>query len=192
MRRGFLHVCLLIGALSSTTITATAQQTVHALAGKITAVDPAGKTIQVVTEDGSQSLFDILTQNNVQLDFEKSVKAMTVPAGAFTKANCEVVLFYFGDSVVRTSVAVEDLGAGPLVTALGTVVKFDKHAHLLTIKDSSGQEHAFHIDAKTIADSFDGVLLGQKFDADKGQKVRITANVQDGASTALFIRALSL
>jgi hypothetical protein len=34
--------------------------------------------------------------------------------------------------------------------------------------------------------------LGQKFDPDKGQKVHITANTQNGVMTALFIRALSL
>jgi len=192
MRRGFLHVCLLMGALSSTTITATAQQTVHALTGKITGIDPAGNTIQVATDDGSQGLFDILTQKNVLMDFEKNVKAMTIPAGSFTKANCDAVVFYFGDNLTRTTVAVEDLGAGPLVKVLGNVVKFDKHAHMLTIKDATGQLQSFLIDAKTIADSFDGVVLGQKFDPDKGQKVHITANTQNGVTTALFIRALSL
>jgi hypothetical protein len=192
MRRGFLHVCLLIGALSSTTITASAQQTVHALTGKITGIDPTGNTIQVTTDDGSHGVFDILTQKNVLIDFEKNVKAMTTPASSFTNANCDAVVYYFGDSITRTTVAVEDLGAGPLVKVLGNVVKFDKHAHLLTIKDSTGQVQSFLVDAKTVADSFAGVVLGQKFDPDKGQKVHITANTQNGVMTALFIRALSL
>lgn len=192
MRRGFLHVCLFMGALSFTTAAASAQQIVHAMAGKVTAIYPAVNSIQVVTDDGSQNLFTILTKNNVSLDFEKNVKALTVPAGAFTKANCQVVVFYFGEDNDMTTVAVEDLGQGPLVKTLGTVVKLDKHAHLITIKDNSGAVQTFHIDAKTIADSTSGVVQGEKFDADKGEKVRVTATMENGAPTALFIRALSL
>jgi len=192
MPRGFLHVCLLMGALSFTTITASAQQTVHALTGKVTGIYPASNMIRVVTDDGSQGLFDIMTQKNTLIDFEKNVKAMTVPADSFTKADCDAVVFFIGDGSDRKTVAVEDLGAAPLVKTIGTVVKLDKHAHMLTIKDSSGQEQTFFIDAKTIADSFSGVVLGQKFDPDKGQKVHVTASTQNGVTTALFIRALSL
>jgi hypothetical protein len=192
MRRGTLQASLLMGALSLTTAAAGAQEIIHALTGKVTAVYPKTDMIQVATDDGSPNTFNVLTQTNVPLNFEKDVKAMTVPANSFTKADCNVVVFYFGDQDIRTTVAVEDLGAGPLVKTLGTVVKFDKHARLLTILDDAGQQKIFHIDAKTIADGMSGVVLGQKFDPDKGEKVRVTATTQDGAQTALFIRALSL
>ena len=191
MRRGFLHVCLFVGALSFTAA-ANAQQIVHALAGTVTAVHPASNTIQVATDDGSQGLFDVMTKKDVLLDFEKNVKAMTTPAIAFTKAHCQVVVFYYGDDDSRTTVAVEDLGDAPLVKTMGTVVKVDKKAHLLTVKSDSGEEQTFHVDAKTIADSTSGVMEGQKFDPNKGAKVRIVATMENGAPTALFIRALSL
>jgi hypothetical protein len=191
MRIGFVHVGLFMGALSFTAA-ANAQLIVHAMAGKLTAVTPGSGTIEIAAEDGSASVFGILTQKNVPLNFDKNVKAMTTPASSFTKANCEVVVFYFGDEGAMTTVAVEDLGASPLVKALGTVVKLDKHAHLLTIKDDAGKEQTFHIDAKTLADSSAGVVEGSKFDADKGAKVRVVASTENGASTALFIRALTL
>jgi hypothetical protein len=191
MRKGFLHVCLFMGALSFTFVAASAQQIVHALTGKVTAISPASKTIQVDTDDGSQGVFDIMTQN-VLISFEKSVKALTIPAISFNKADCQVVVFYFGQEGSRTIVAVEDLGPGPLVNSSGTVLKVDKHAHLLTIKSDAGEEQTFHIDAKTLADSTYGVMEGQKFSPDKGTKVRVTATAQNGESTALFIRALSL
>lgn len=191
MRRGFLQVCLSLGALSFTTMTVDAQQIVHAVAGKITAISQTTRIIVFSTDDNPQGLYDILTKN-VPLDFEKNVKALTTPAESFTKANCEAVVFYFGDDNDRTSVAVEDLGPGPLVKTSGTVVKLDKHAHVLTIKNDAGQEQTFQIDAKTIADSMLGVVEGQKFDPGKGEKVRITATTENGAATALFIRALSL
>jgi hypothetical protein len=191
MRNGYLHRCLLIGALSFSFQAAIGQQIVHAMTGKVTAVYPASKTMQIDTDDGSQNIFDIMSQN-VLISFEKNVKALTVPAIAFNKSDCQVVVFYYGQEGVRTVVAVEDLGAGPLVNETGTVVKMDKHAHLLTIKSDAGQEQTYHVDAKTLADSTYGVMEGQKFSPDKGTKVRVTASTQNGESTALFIRALSL
>jgi uncharacterized protein YjdB len=191
MRRGFLHVFLFTAVLSLSTAATSAQQIVHALTGKVTAVYPASKTIEIDTDDGSQGSFDIMTQN-VPISFEKNVKAMTVPASSFNKAAISVVVFYFGQEGNRTIVAVEDLGPGPLANETGTVVKMDKHAHLLTIKSAAGQEQTYHIDAKTLADSSYGVMEGQKFSPDKGTKVKVTATTQNGESTALFIRALSL
>jgi hypothetical protein len=191
MRRGFLHVCLFTAVLALSSANTSAQQIVHALTGKVTAVYPASKTIQIDTDDGSQGSFDILTQN-VPMSFEKNVKAMTVPASSFNKPAINVVVFYFGQEGARTIVAVEDLGAAPLVNDTGTVVKMDKHARLLTIKTDAGQEQTYHIDAKTLADSTYGVMEGQKFSPDKGVKVKVTATTQNGESTALFIRALSL
>jgi hypothetical protein len=192
MRRGILQVCLLAGTLSFAGPHAGAQQIVHALVGTVTAVYPEGKTIQIATDDGSQGRFDILTRKDVQIDFSKNIRALTTPADSFTKANCQVVVFYFGDESMRTTVAVEDLGQGPLVKSVGTVVKLDKKAHILTIKNDSGEEQAFLIDAKTVADAMSGVVEGQKFSPDKGEKVRITAAMENGTQTALFIRALSL
>ena len=191
MRNGLLHRCLILGALSASFATANAQQIVHAMTGKVTAVYPASKTIQIDTDDGSQSIFDIMGQN-VLISFEKNVKALTIPASAFNKADCQVVVFYYGQEGVRTVVAVEELGAGPLAHDTGTVVKMDKHARLLTIKTDAGSEQTYHMDAKTLADSSYGVMEGLKFSPDKGSKVRVTASTQNGESTALFIRALSL
>jgi len=191
MRIPFLQAGLLLGTLSFTSA-ATAQQIVHALTGKVTAIYPATKTLVVATDDGSRGYFDFQAGNNVVLSFEKNVKAMTVPASTFSKADSNVVVFFYGGDDARTVVAVEDLGPGPLTTDIGTIVKLDKHAHQITIKSESGEEKTFLIGGKTLADSSYGVMEGQKFSADKGAKVRITASVENGAPTALFIRALSL
>ncbi len=148
--------------------------------------------IEVSTDDGSFGTFGVMTKP-VTLNFPKNVKMLTVPAGAFTQKDAQVVVFFFGeDNTVRTTVALEDLGAAPLVKSAGTVIKLDKHAHILTIKDDAGKETTFHIDAKTIADGTSGVVPGEKFDADKGARVRIVATMENGAETALFIRAMSL
>jgi uncharacterized protein YrzB (UPF0473 family) len=192
MRRELFHASLLLGALTFAAAAAHGQQVVHALSGKVMAIYPATNSIKIVTDDGSMSLFEIMIKANTPLNFDKGVRAMTVPAGSFTKADDQVVLFFYGDDSIRTAVAVEDLGAAPLVKSVGTVVKLDKREHLLTITNNAGTEETFRIDAKTLGDGSQGVVKCDKFDLDKGAKVRITAISENGAQTALFIRALSL
>jgi len=192
MRRELFQAALLLGTLSFVTAAATGQEVVHALAGKVAAVYPATNMIKITTDDGSQGLFDVLVKTDTPLTFQKNVKAMTTPASSFTKTNDQVVVFYFGDENIRTAVALEDLGASPLVKSVGTIVNLDKRTHTLTIKNSEGVEESFHIDAKTIGEGGGGVVQGDKFDADKGAKVRVTATMENGAETALFIRAMSL
>jgi hypothetical protein len=191
MRRELFQASLLLGSLTVATLAAQGQQTVHALSGKVTAIYPATKMMKVVTDDGSGGLFEVMVKANTPLNFEKNVKSMTTPAGDFNKANDQVVVFYFGDDTVRTAVAVEDLGTAPLVKSVGTIVKLDKHDHTLTIKNASGVEESFHIDAKTVGEATQGVVPGEKFDADKGAKVRVVASNENGTETALFIRAMT-
>jgi hypothetical protein len=192
MRRELFRASLILGTLTFAANAAHGQQVVHALAGKVTAIYPATNSIKMTTDDGSMGLFVVMTKANTPLNFDKGVKALTVPAGAFNKADDQVVLFFFGDDSVRTAVAVEDLGATPLVKTVGTVVRLDKHDHLLTILTSAGAEQTFHMDAKTLGDGSEGVVKADKLDIDKGAKVRVTATTENGAQTALFIRALSL
>ena len=191
MRKHLVQASLLFGTLTFATLASDGQAVVHALAGKVAAIYPATKTIKIVTDDGSEGLFEVLIKTDTPLNFQKSVKAMTTPAASFAKADGQVVVFYFGDDSIRTAVALEDLGAAPLVKRVGTIVKLDKHAHLLTIKNSAGVEESFHIDAKTVGEATEGVVPGEKFDADKGAKVRVTATAENGAQTALFIRTLA-
>ena len=191
MRKEFFQACLLLGTMTFATLTATGQAVVHALTGKVTAIYPATKSIKITTDDGSEGLFFVLTKTDTPLNFEKNVKAASTPAAAFTKTDTQVVVYYIGDDAIRTTVALEDLGTTPLVKCVGTIVKLDRHAHMLTVKDDKGAEVSFHIDAKTVGEATNGVIEGEKFDADKGAKVRVTATAANGAETALFIRALS-
>ena len=100
-----------------------------------------------------------------------------------------MIVYYFGDGDVRTAVALRDLGGGPLQKISGSVYKFNKHEHLLTIKDIAGTSESFHIDPKTVAETAVGAVEGERFDPAKGDQVRITATLTDGIQDALFIRA---
>lgn len=190
MRNKLLQGCLLLGLTASTAITAAAQSVVHALTGVVTAVNPATKTIHINPDDGSQSLFYILTKQDAPLEFQKSLRAAATPATTYTSTNSQAIVFYIGDDTVRTAVAIEDLGPGPFVKSLGTILKLDKHS--ITIKNSAGSEETFQIDPKTVGDASNGVVEGRKFDVNKGAQVRIIGTSANGVETALFIRALSL
>jgi hypothetical protein len=160
-------VCLAAAVLAVPTSFASAQEMIHALAGTVDNVDQKDGTIAINTDDGSRGTF--------------------IPAAEFTSKSEHVIVYYIGDSEVRTAVAVKDLGHAALEKDTGTVVRFDKHAHLLTIKNDKGTELSFHIAPNTVTETSTGAVEGFKFDLDKGQSVRITATGANGDETALFI-----
>jgi hypothetical protein len=188
MLKTFSEACCLLVVISLAALAANAQEVVHALAGTVTSVNPTQQTITVKTDDGSAGLFKDLMKSNVPVEFDRNVRAASVPASTFTRKGAPVIVYYFGDGDVRTAVALQDLGAGPLQKISGSVSKFNKHEHLLTIKDATGTSESFHIDAKTVAETPWGAVEGQKFDPAKGDRVRVTAVLANGAEDALFIR----
>jgi hypothetical protein len=189
MRTQLLQTTLLILCLGGA-VAARAQEVVHALTGTLTTVTPKSSTLFVQTDDGTEGAFTTKAKPGLVLDFPKNVKAEVVPPATFTKLQTRVLVFYVGDDSTRTAVALKDLGAGPFIKATGTVVKLDKHAHTLSIKNASGAPETFTIDAKTIAEAAEGVEEGVKFDAHAGGSVRVTARSVNGVETALFIRSM--
>jgi hypothetical protein len=178
-------VCLAAAVLAVPTSFASAQEMIHALAGTVDNVDQKDGTIAINTDDGSRGTFKAAAKLPAALD--KSLRADVIPAAEFTSKSEHVIVYYIGDSEVRTAVAVKDLGHAALEKDTGTVVRFDKHAHLLTIKNDKGTELSFHIAPNTVTETSTGAVEGFKFDLDKGQSVRITATGANGDETALFI-----
>jgi hypothetical protein len=166
---------------------APAQEIVHALAGTVSSVDPTNKTIAVNTEDGSDGHFNDTAKAKSDIEFDKTLREESISPASFSKKGDEVVVYYFGDNFVqRTAVALQDLGTGPFDKETGTVVKYNRHDHLLTIKESSGTQQSFQIAANTPVETAMGVVEGAKYDPEKGEQLRvITAN---GGNKALFIR----
>ncbi len=164
-----------------------AQERVHALSGTVTTIHPRIQMTEIDTDDGSSGHFEWLTKSNVPVDFNKSVSTDATPADKFSAIGTHAIVYYIGDGDVRTVVALHDLGTGPLVNSAGTVVKWDKHGRLLTIKNKTGGEESFQVDAKTVADTPTGVLEDLKFDFNKKDPVRVIAAQANGSQTALLI-----
>lgn len=185
MLKAFSLACWFVGSLSLSAFTANAQEVVHALAGTVTYINPIQKTISINTDDGSE-LFKEMT-SNVSLDFAKDLRADSTPAEVFTKKGAHVIVYYYGEGNERTAVALQDLGGGPLKKISGSVYKFSRHDHLLTIKDTSGASESFHVEPKTVAETAVGVVEGGRFDPEKGDQVWVTATIANGSPEALFI-----
>ncbi len=169
------------------------QEVVHAMTGKVVSVDPKAKMFVMTPDDGSSGQFR-LPAKEVPLDFDRNVKARTVPAATFSKTGTQVLLYYIGFGDDKTAVAVQDLGSGSLVKVVGAVVKYDKHAHELTIKTDKGVQEKFAFDGNTVAEGSEGAQEGEKFHPDGGMQVRVVAAAWSGKGepTALFVRSLTL
>ncbi len=189
MATTILKTCLLAGCLYLSSLVAPAQEVVHALAGTVSAINPSAKTIKVDTGDGSEGLFQVIAKPTSSLEFSKEIRNESTPADKFTTIGAHVIVFYYGSSYVeRKAIALLDLGAGPFTETSGTVVKFDKHQHRLSLKDASGAAQAFQINPKTVAGTAVGPIDGSRFDPEKGDQLQITASSAGGTDTALFIR----
>jgi hypothetical protein len=164
-----------------------AQLRIHALSGTVTAINPKIQMTEVTPDDGSSPHFQWIQKSDGDIAFDKSVSNDAVAADKFTTKDTHVIAYYFGDGEKRTIVALHDLGNGPLLSSSGTVVKFNKHDHLLTITNSKGGEENYRTDAKTVGDTENGVSTNNKFDFAKGIHVRVIAAQTGDSQTALLI-----
>jgi hypothetical protein len=180
----------LVGCILSVAAAATAQEVVHALTGTVRSIDPAGRTITIFTDNGSEGLFKDLTNPRLKVDFDKKLRADTSTVDTFKGQGAYVIVFYFGDGDVRTAVSLRNLGSGPFTNDLGTVVRLDGREHVLIIKTKSGLDKSFKIAADTVAETDVGVVNGFKFQPQKDDQVKVVASTVNGAPTALFVRAM--
>ena len=187
MMKALFRTCLVAICFALIGSTAKAQERVHALSGTVTSINAKIGMIEVNTDDGSSGHFQWLRSSGASVDFDKTVSADATAAEKFTMQGHHVIVYYFGDGDVRTAVALHDLGDASIEKSTGTVMKLNRHDHLLTIKNSSGVEVSFHLDTKTVADTATGVSENFKFDFSKGDSVRVTAAQANGSDTALLI-----
>jgi hypothetical protein len=182
-----VQLCVVATCFTLAASAAVAQEIVHALSGTVTSVNAKIKMTEINTDDGTSGHFEWLKSSSASLNFDKSVKSDATDADKFTSKGDHVIAYFIGDGDVRTIVALRDLGSGPIEKTSGTVVKLNRHDHLLTIKNGAGAEESFHLDPKTVVDTMTGVLEDLKFDFSRGDQVRVTAAPANGGETALLI-----
>lgn len=183
-----LSAALVLACLGLAAPAASAQQVIHALTGTVSHLDPAGKTISVLVDGASQADFADATMSSASVSMDKKVRALIAAGSDGHKAGAYVIVFFYGGNDARTAVGLRSLGTGPFSSTVGTVVKFEGHLHSLTVTDEAGQTQTFKVDENTVTEGGFGVVDGSKFQARKGDRVRIVASGPAGDLAALFIR----
>jgi hypothetical protein len=182
-------VCFIVVTLACYSSAANAQWVVHALGGTVKLVNPSAKSIILVTDDGSSGLFQLPPKSDVNLTFDKDVRAETTASEKFTgNIGTHVILYFFGEDNTRTTVAVHSLGSGPFEKVTGTVLKFSKHDHVITLQTKAGKTETIVVSDKTVVDTSDGVAQGRRFRAEKGDHLRLLTDSKNGIQEALLIR----
>ena len=169
--------------------TTSAQMVVHAVAGMVKVVNTDSKTMIVTEDNGEASIFNLPTNAKVSLDFDKALQSDSVNASQFQHLGDYAVVYYYGYANDRTVVAVKDLGAGPFQKSEGTVVGFDKHARVMTLKDSSGKSNVFALSEHLVVDSDSSVASGRGYDPHKGDYVVVTYAQAGDKNSAVFVHS---
>lgn len=190
MLKRFALACLVAVSFGLVSLPVAAQEVVHALTGTVTSIDVASKTVTLLRDGGGTIIFKDMSSGKTPISFDKKIHAETTAADAFKKSGAYVIVFYFGQEDSRTIVALKSLGDGPFTSASGTVSKYDGHDHAITLTDESGAAQTFKITDDTVGEGGFGVVNGLKFQAQKGDRVRVVGSTAGGAQTALFIRQM--
>jgi len=189
MRR-ILSTCIFGGCFSLAAVCATAQEVVHALTGTVNNINLTARTITVITDDGSDGTFKDLTNPKAAIEFDKDIRTDATAADEFQKTGVHVIVYYYGFGTVRTVVALRSLGSGPFTKSNGSVVKFEKGEHSVSIKDQSGAIESFKITRGTVAETGIGAVDGLKFEPGKGEQLTVISTGVNGSATALFINSM--
>jgi hypothetical protein len=189
MRRALLGACVFAGCILSASVPLASQEVIHALTGTVRAINENAKTITVFQDNGSEGVFQQMSNSKTRIAFDKKVADATTAATKFDKSGAYAIVFYFGNSDNRTAVALKSLGAGPFESTVGTVTKVEGH-NRITVVDKAGAVHTFKIDKDTVAEGGMGVVVGDKFNVRNGDQMRVVSTAAGSDSTALFMRQM--
>jgi len=186
--RKILFASILVSSLVLFALPSQSQEIVHAMAGTVSSIDPATKTLTLFQDSGSPATFSINPSQGKRVAFDKKVASEVTAAKEFQKQGAYVILFYYGVEENRTAVAVKNLGAGPFTAATGEVTDWNGHTQTISIRGNDGAVHSFKFDPQTVAETYQGAVDGSRFDVNKGEQVRLVASTKNGTPTVLFIR----
>jgi len=164
-----MFLLLVLAAVSASADT----DIVHAVAGAVTKVDTAAKTIAIKTADGTEEVFKFTAKTTVTASkaLAGGMKKAGVESYMAGKEGTHVVVRYVTKGSDKTALAVKDFGKDALKESKGTVTKVDKDGRTLAIKTEDGTEETYHISKDAAIDTEHGVVEGTRFTAKEGDKV---------------------
>jgi len=153
---------------------------------RATKIDSAAHTITLTSSDGSQTTFKD-EKNHPSYDFDKTLRSDTMDSAAFSKQGDRIIVYYSGDGLQSRAVVVKDLGPDLLKMSTGVVTGWDRHHHVITIKATDGTKQEFQLDNKTAVDTPMGVVNGDRFDPQNGDRMLIKHMNKNGSNDAVFL-----
>jgi hypothetical protein len=165
---------------------------VHAVAGIVTKLDSAAKTITVKTVDGTEHVFKYTEATTVHAAREtgKETKAAGVDSYMAGKEGTHAVIHYTGEGADATAVHVDDLGKHSLHVGHGTVTDVDKAARTVTIKAEDGTESTYHVAKDATIDTEHGVTRDSELIAKKGEKATVHYTDEAGKKVVHLFKSL--
>jgi hypothetical protein len=185
MLNKILRTCALAGWFSVAISGAAAQEIIHVYAGIVSEVDAGSQTITVASNDGSQQIFNYTADAKSVALINKKMREGVVAVNTVKEKGTYVIVYYFISGRSRTAVGVRNLGVGPFVEEIGTVVIVQDRT--IVIRNKSGALRTFGVRPGMIAESSLGPVDGRDFLTEKGSLVRIIATATDEGGDALFI-----
>jgi len=171
---------------------ALAQDVIHAVAGAVTRVDKAGKTIGIKTADGSEQVFKFTAHTAIRTSVEtaKGAKMGALDTYFAGKEGTKVVVRYMGTGVDKTATVVDDFGKDTLKAGKGTVTHVDRAARTISVKTESGAEETYKLGSEAVVETDHGVVRGTRYLAKEGDKVTVHYTEQEGTKIVRFFQKL--
>jgi hypothetical protein len=185
MLRKTLNTFALAGWFSFAISGAAAQEIIHVDAGIVSAVDPGSQTITVVANGTSQQIFNYTADAKSVALINKKMRDGVVAVNTIKDKGTYVIIYYFINGKSRTAVGLKNLGPGPFIEEVGTVVTIEDRT--IAIRSKSGAVRSFGVRPDMIAESSLGPVEGLKFQPENGDLVRIIATAPSDGGFALFI-----
>jgi hypothetical protein len=185
MLRSILKTFVLAGWFSFAISVTAAQEIIHVDAGVLSAVDASSQTITVVANGTSQEIFNYTPDAKSVALINKKMRDGVVAVNTVKDKGTYVIIYYFINGKSRTAIGLKNLGPGPFIEEMGTVVTIEDRT--LVIRNKSGEVRSFGVRSDMIAESSLGPVEGLKFQPDKGDHVRVIATAPSDGGYALFI-----
>jgi hypothetical protein len=169
-----------------------AQDVVHAVAGAVSKIDKAGKTIAVKTADGTEEVFKYTERTAVRDSHEAGHAAkMGVMDTYFAgKEGSHVVVRYTGKGAEKTATLVDDFGKETLKVGRGTVTHVDRAAHTVAVKTDDGAEATYKLGTDGVVETDHGVVRGSRYIAKEGDKVVVHYTEDAGDKVVRFFKKI--
>ncbi len=169
-----------------------AQDAVHAVAGAVSKIDKAGKTIAVKGADGTEEVFKYTERTAVRDSHEAGHAAkMGVMDTYFAgKEGSHVVVRYTGKGAEKTATLVDDFGKESLKIGRGTVTHVDRAAHTVAVKTDDGAEATYKLGTDGVVETDHGVVRGSRYIAKEGDKVVVHYTEDAGDKVVRFFKKI--